>query len=43
MKKLSSYQVKRGLQYFRKHGVKQFVRRFGGKDRNCGDCISGLV
>lgn len=31
MKKLSSYQVKRGLQYFRKHGVKQFVRRFGEK------------
>ena len=31
MKKLSSYQVKRGLQAFRKHGVKQFVRRFGEK------------
>lgn len=31
MKLPSAYQLKRGYEYFRKHGVKQFVRRFQEK------------
>lgn len=31
MKKPSAYQLKRGYEYLRKHGVKQFIRRFEEK------------